>query len=687
MLTDKEIIHIVRAYEKKAIGGSDGDIADERAKAYDYYLGKQYGNEKKGRSKVITQDVFEVVEWILPWLVKEFTETDSPIQFDPVGPEDEELSLQVSDYTSYIFFKKNEGFLILYNWFKDALIQKNGYVKVYWEEKEKWTREDYEGLTDDQFYSLLSEYADDEIKIESHSETSEQQQAPDGSVVETRFHDISFRVKEVKKGVIVENVPPEEFRTSCHSRSVDVDQSDYNSHTVAMTLSDLKEEGLSEKKIEEIEHALDEDKAATSPERISRDDKSDYYSSNDSFNTGKKDRANKRVFVNECYVKIDVDEDGISEFWKIRRVGDVLIDKEEIEYNPFCSITTNIIPHKHFGLSIYDIIGDLQLEHSAFKRMIYDYCYGVSDPTTVINDNVTEDDVIDKKPGGYIKTSGIPMNDVMSLIPPPLPPDIWQVDAKIEKTREIRTGVSENFMGSNQGLRGDTAHGVERLMSAMEQKIALIARIVAEVGIKKLWQKIHKLTLIHQDSASVVKLRNKWVNVNPSEWKDRSDLSINVGIGAGDKNKKLASLNTIYVMQKEMAPMFPDSITDQEFHNTFSEIAKNSGLANPDKFFKNPATPEVMQSKKQRQQAAAQQPDPQMLLLQLEQAKLKGDQEKSVIDTSIKMQELKLKRKQHRDSVALDLTKMEQEAQAQLNKEYNDNQEKDTDNDTARQSV
>src|SRR3546814_12450297 len=98
------------------MGAPGGDIATERAKAWDFYLSKPLGNEIEGQSHVVTSDVSDVVDSIMPSLLRIFTTAGNLVSFDPVGPEDIETAEQESDYVNYVFFKQNPSFEILYTW-------------------------------------------------------------------------------------------------------------------------------------------------------------------------------------------------------------------------------------------------------------------------------------------------------------------------------------------------------------------------------------------------------------------------------------------------------------------------------------------------------------------------------------------------------------------------------------------
>ena len=161
-MRNAEVLALLGQLLENSIGYFEGNIGSERRTAFKYYLGKPYGNEIEGRSQVVTQDVLEVVENILPSLLRIFTAGEQIVKFDPQGPEDQEMAEQCTDYVNHIFMKDNPGFMILYTMFKDALLQKNGFVKHYYKEITKENKEEYVGLTDTEFTSLLM---DDDTEI------------------------------------------------------------------------------------------------------------------------------------------------------------------------------------------------------------------------------------------------------------------------------------------------------------------------------------------------------------------------------------------------------------------------------------------------------------------------------------------------------------------------------------------
>ena len=140
-LTDTELKAIVDAELSDASTFAGNRLSDQRETAMRYYLGEPFGDERDGRSKVVLTDVADTIEWILPSLLRIFASSDEVVRFEPVEPNDEEQAAQATDYVNWVFTKDNPGFLILYTWFKDALLQKNGIVKHWWQETERVEQE------------------------------------------------------------------------------------------------------------------------------------------------------------------------------------------------------------------------------------------------------------------------------------------------------------------------------------------------------------------------------------------------------------------------------------------------------------------------------------------------------------------------------------------------------------------
>ncbi len=212
VLDDNEIIALVDTEINGSSTYYDSEISSQREKSMEYFYGEPFGNEEDGRSQVVVTDVQDTLMWMMPSLMRIFTAGENVVEFVPESPEDVAVAEQATNYVNHVFYKQNDGFMVLYNMFLDALMQKVGIVKHYWEEIEDTTTEEYENLTQAEYQSLLN---DDELELQEHTETIVERTTIDPMtgqpvIVEDVFHDAVFSRTVFNGKVTIENVPPEE---------------------------------------------------------------------------------------------------------------------------------------------------------------------------------------------------------------------------------------------------------------------------------------------------------------------------------------------------------------------------------------------------------------------------------------------------------------------------------------------
>ena len=134
--TDEELLARVDGEITDALGYGD-TISEQRNEAMRYYYGEPFGNEVDGRSQYVDRTVQDTIEWIKPSLMRVFASGDELVQFVPKTSEDVAMAEQATDYVNYVVRQDNDGWSMMYNWFTDALLQKNGIVKVWWNEYEE----------------------------------------------------------------------------------------------------------------------------------------------------------------------------------------------------------------------------------------------------------------------------------------------------------------------------------------------------------------------------------------------------------------------------------------------------------------------------------------------------------------------------------------------------------------------
>ena len=580
-MRNSEVLALLGQLLENSIGYLEGTIGSERRTSLKYYLGKPYGNEIEGRSQVVTQDVLEVVENILPSLLRIFTAGEQIVKFDPQGPEDQQMAEQCTDYVNYIFMKDNPGFMILYTMFKDALLQKNGFVKHYYKEIEKTKTEEYADLTDVEYNSLL---IDDTVSVDEHDIKEVQ-----GEFEIEYLHDVKI-TRTTKEGrICVENIPPEEMFVSKNAKSFA--DSQFVGHRVIKTRAEVIAMGFDKKLVDKLpsytdgfynqEHTEREMYQTESPE-------TEYQSI---------DKSTDYVRIVECYTKIDYEKKGKPTLRKITMGGNesIILDNEEIDYLPFSMVTPIPMPHLFYGMSVADLVMDLQLMKSTVLRQTMDNMYLQNNARhLVIDGQVQLDDLITSRPGGIVRTKG--PGAVTPLTTPSFLNEGLAMLEKIDQLKESRTGISRSQMGADPNTiqkSHTTATSVNALVNASTQRIELIARIFAETGVKDLFRCIMQLATKYQDQPRIIRLRNQFVEMNPQDWADKEmDVSIHVGLGTGNTDHRVNLLSQILQIQQMLVKEggYGRLVDESKIYNTLEKLVVNSGFSSAQPFFLDPAT-------------------------------------------------------------------------------------------------
>jgi hypothetical protein len=515
-MDEQKLKVILEAEIDDAIGYVETETVEQRTKAINYYNRYEYGNEIDGRSKIVTGEVAEVVDGALPQLMRIFTGSDELGRFEPRMPGDEEFAKQATELTNYVFFNDNDGIILMHNWMKDALLQKNGIVKYWWEDSEDPTKEEYKGLNAEE---LTLMFADDEMELISQ-ETEEVGIDPMGMPI-LSYNVVIKKKKEVGK-VCIENVPPEEFLIAKRDKSLKTAR--FVAHRTVKTRSDLIAMGYPQDQVDKMPAYND---LTYTPERVAR-----YSAGEMPDETQSLDFSMQEVELFECYIRTDFDGDGIAELRKVVYAGDQIIDNEETDHIPFASICPIPMPHKFFGQSLADRAMDIQLIKSTITRQILDNLYLTNMPrVTALDGQVNLDDLLTSSPGGVVRIKS--QGAVQPLSVPATAAQSFPMLDYMDQVLQKRSGVTSTSQGLDPNiLQNTTATAIAAMQQAGSGKIEMIARIFADTGVKDLFAGIFHLILKYQDKPRVIRLRGKYVSIDPREWKNNYDVTVNVGLGS-----------------------------------------------------------------------------------------------------------------------------------------------------------
>ncbi len=668
-MREDDLKALLQAEKADALSAMDAaKLTEERTRAMDYYNGDVSADMPTvtDRSKAVSYDVSDTVESLMPILMEMFAGGDLVVKFEAVSEEDEAQAEQETAYINHVYMQKNPGALTTYSWIKDALLQKNGVVKISWRVEKNEERETFYDQPDD-VYALIA--ADEEVEIVEHTEHAPkgpppappipapmatqppdammqgggQMMPPDNNPVSPDIqgtgqmqpqngaipppemggisgepdadeaaaygptHDFTIVRKREYAGCRVEGVPPEEFGVG---RNAKIGHPlDYSYHAPTATEADLIDQGFDEEQIKELPTAAFD----TSAESIARDTVDERTAGT----KGDINKSNRLIRVTEHYCRMDYDGTG-PKLWRVTTGGDndmqVLkrdskLDIEQIDFDPFAVITPYIVTHRFFGRSAADLVIDIQRIKTSMLRGIADNVYLANNQRLEVAESFahpkTLDDILDNRIGGVVRTK-MP-GGVNPIQNQPIGDFVFPVIEYFDQVREWRTGVTRMGQGLDpEALQdlGDPARA--QLMSAAQEKTKLIARIFAETGFKDLFWKIHATVRKNESTRPTVKLMGKWVTVDPREWKRRDDLTATVGLGGGSKSEQLAFWTQEASSQMQTLTLAPGLTDLSKIYNSMKKRLELAGHKDVDSYWTDPSTQPPPQP----------QPDPKMAEVQ-----------------------------------------------------------------------
>tara|TARA_R100001443_G_scaffold1804_1_gene6302 strand:+ start:3699 stop:5699 length:2001 start_codon:yes stop_codon:yes gene_type:complete len=635
-LSKSKLLALISQEITNSLGFYSSDLAKQREDALKYYLGEPLGNEVEGRSSVVSQDLLEVVESMLPSLMRMFTQSDKMVNFEPQNAEDVPYSEQITDYCNFIFNRDNDGFSILHSMFKTALLQKNGFCKVYWKTSKQQKRETYKHLDETQYQALL---IDDEVEI-INTEVIEEEDLQ-------LFYDVELRRSKEYGRCQIDAVPPEEILVS--SRAKSLKDCDFIAHRVTKTVSELVDMGFNRKDVENLPSAEEEVFNTEAVVRRSYDD------ATTDLEAQMIDPSMRVKQITECYMRADVDGDGIAELRKIIVGGSgynnyIILENEEINTLPFAMCVAIPMPFRFFGLSMYDLLADVQNMSTAITRQTLDNMYLQNNARTMVVDGQANlDDILTNRVGGIVRVKS--PNAVTPIQAPNFLNEGLAMMQKIDQLKEKRSGVPNQLMGLNPDTINKshtTAQSVNQMMNSSTQRIELIARSFAD-GVKDIFKNILAVICEYQDQERIVKLRGQFVPMNPREWTDHYDCTVQVGLGTGNQDQRLQVLQQVLNVQEKMISMGGmGMVTPQTIYNTIEAYLQNSGYKDATQFFNNPSQQPPPQPQEQK-------PDP---ALQVAQQDIELRRQKAMADMDFKNRKLEADNQMKMQKLNLDEQKL-----------------------------
>ena len=652
-----------------ALGYINTETVEERRDALMAYNREPYGNEVEGRSTIVTGEVAEAVDGALPQLLRVFTQSDDVVRFEPKAPGDEEKAKQATEYCNWVLMNDNPGFEVFQTWFKDALLQKAGVIKVWWNDETSVDKEKYENLSEEELTLLL---ADGQMEVVKQRQTqigevpvpptpeqmmlAQQTGVPPEMTMQPVFsYNVTVKKINKKGSVKVENVPPEEFLISKKARRIA--DAPFVAHRRLTTRSELISMGF---KADEIDELPAYDDLTFTPERVAR------FPNGEQPDDPSLDTSMDEIETFECYIRTDYDEDGIAELRRVFYAGGTILENEEADFIPFCSICPIPMPHKFFGHSLADRVVDIQKIKTTITRQMLDNLYLSNNARmAVVDGQVNLDDMLTVTPGGIVRVKN---NQAITPLQVPLVAgQAFPMLAYMDEIQQKRTGVTQASQGLDPNiLQNTTATAVAMVQNAGAAKVELIARIFAETGVKDLFKSILHLVCKYQDKERIVRMRGKFVAIDPREWSNEYDLTVNVGLGTGNREQQMAMVAAILQKQEQIMSQMGIAnplVSPSQYRNTLGRFIESAGFKDTSEFFRE-ITPEMEQQMMQPQQ---QQPDPATAaLMQQAQAQMQITQAKAQADIQLNQAKAQADIQLQREKAAADIQLAREKAAAQM---------------------
>lgn len=594
--------------------------SERRSDLFDRYMGEPYGDEVANKSKFISTDVADAVEAILPDLMDVFTSAEEIVEFVPVGPDDEPAAKQETASVSHMFWQKNQGFEILYVWIKEALIQQNSYVERGWQEKVRVEVEEYAELEPDELLRIMAEVGDDAEILEQSGGFDEF----------GAFEPITIKLRVVKKEkrYVVEAFPQEEFFLTPRWGKVNLEGIPCCGRRQKIGVGELKAMGFD---ADSIKAASEDGEWQQTDERFDTEDTFENQDNN-------ADSATRTVQVYKAFCRVDINNDGIAELVQVWATGDgsTILKRdgkdaiEEVSCLPFSALTPFIVPHRHIGRAVAELVDDIQKIKTVLYRQTLDSIYRTNYTRPHFDENQagqhTYNDLMNPAAGAPVRTGG-------AQIDYPMPPQVigatLPLIERMDDLKESRTGATRYNQGLDAESLNKTASGIKQIMNASQKKTLLIARTIAETGLRDLFLGIHRDLRRGPVKDLVMKLTGNWVKVNPREWKDRTDVNVRVGMGTGDRENIRMGLQLMSTIQEKLLMNGSRMVDESKIYETSQRMMATFGFKSVEPFLTHPS---------KIPPPPPPQPDPQTLMAQ-KQMQIMEDESKGRIALDAKKAE------------------------------------------------
>ena len=601
--SETEIVSILKNKVEASDSYNQSELALQRQDSMNMYYLNPLGNEIEGTSTIQSSEVFDAVEGTKSVIIEALTAGRELIHFEPLDENDVDLAKMANRYVRDRF-QENNGYRFMMDSLHDGLLAKNAVAKYYWVEDKEERIEPFMGIDQMQYQGALQ---DPSIEV---YEVSEMQGIDPQGMPVSIFSGAFIRTTD-KSHVGFKLVKPEDF---FGDETAETDED----FTFASDREVLRKGEL----IEDYPHLEKEIRGATAYDDSRREQDNLTRHSNDSTwrTTAQDEKASERepVEVHNCYIQLWGKEGyGTYQFrmlaeryllweWPTDEDGNDLAELPE-DFNPavgelvdeFPYLTWSPYPlsHRWDGLSQADGVRDIQIASTSLKRSMINHTLRTNNPMREANlDHVRNpQDLIDNVIGAIIdKESSAGMGPVVTSIDQPqMSMAAFQTLEMVKQESEQRSSYSRVAGGLNQqALSNQNSTDMVQLMTnGSNRRIMMMTRTYVELFMKRLYLKVYQLGVQNDKNQYKVELNGNWVDMSPSDWPMRPDMrvvnSMTPEAAIGSAMAKI-QIHQLLSADPDAMLMYPD----KKKFNMYSEILRELGELDIDRYIENPESEE-----------------------------------------------------------------------------------------------
>jgi len=531
------------------------------------------------------------------------------------------------------------------------LVKKTGIVKIYWDNYEESTLHDYTNLTEEEFAYLVD---DEDVQVLEQTKTVEMEVDAMGVEVQKPTYTCKILHRKDSGKLCIESVPPEEFYVDRNAKSID--DAYVVAHKREMTVAELVAMGYDFEEVSELSGSSLDD-TFSEAEQFERTG----YAEIDEVE--RFDPSMKLIEVTEAYMKIDAYGTGTPIMHRVLLAGgkDTMLDYEPFGDIPFAVFEIDPEPHAFFGRSIADLIMNDQDSSTAMLRGILDNIALTNNPSIdVVEGQANIDDVLNNEIGAIrrVKQQGAIQSNAVPFVAGQTLTAVQYMDLQTE----AKTGVTKASVGLDpNALANQTATGAQITAQAGAGQIEVMARNIAEGGMKRLFKLLLKILVENSNEEEMMRLHGEFVPIDPRSWNANMDVIANVGIGLGKDEQKMVAIQSALQTQMQIYQTYGAQnglVTLTNIRNSLGDLLSLSGVRNADRYFA-PMTPQMEMQLQQLAQQQQPQPTPEQIIaqaqVQAEQIKAESKAKTDMLKAQIDAQKAIAQDDRERDKMDADL--------------------------------